>query len=53
MIPCPQCGSPTVLLAGMVRKSRGVLWTASYFAGSVGGAPISILKTYIEQQGRA
>jgi putative transposase len=35
-----------------VRKSRGVLWTPSYFAGSVGGAPLSILKQYIENQGR-
>jgi putative transposase len=35
-----------------VRKSRGVLRTPSYFAGSVGGAPLSILKQYIENQGR-
>lgn len=35
-----------------VRKSRGVLWTPSYFAGSVGGAPLSILKQYIENQSR-
>lgn len=35
-----------------VRKSRGVLWTPSYFAGSVGGAPLAILKQYIEQQAR-
>jgi putative transposase len=26
------------------------LWSPSYFAGSVGGAPIEILKQYIEQQ---
>ena len=26
------------------------LWSRSYFAGSVGGAPIEILKQYIEQQ---
>ncbi|MQY17968.1 hypothetical protein NRB20_10360 [Nocardia sp. RB20] len=26
------------------------LWSGSYFAGSVGGAPISILRQYIEQQ---
>jgi putative transposase len=26
------------------------LWSASYFAGSVGGAPISLLRQYIEQQ---
>jgi putative transposase len=31
---------------------KGVLWSPSYFAGSVGGAPISILRQYIEQQTR-
>ena len=43
----------------MLRKERkdlariywkGVLWSASYFAGSVGGAPLSVLKQYIENQ---
>lgn len=29
---------------------KNVLWSRSYFAGSVGGAPISILKQYIENQ---
>ncbi|WP_330251699.1 IS200/IS605 family transposase [Nocardia sp. NBC_00565] len=28
------------------------LWSGSYFAGSVGGAPISALRQYIEQQDR-
>ena len=28
------------------------LWSGSYFAGSVGGAPLSIMKQYIEQQNR-
>jgi putative transposase len=28
----------------------GVLWSPSYFAGSCGGAPIAILREYIEQQ---
>ena len=28
------------------------LWSGSYFAGSVGGAPISELRQYIEQQNR-
>jgi putative transposase len=32
------------------RESR--LWSGSYFAGSVGGAPISVLRQYIEQQHR-
>jgi putative transposase len=31
---------------------KGVLWSPSYFAGSVGGAPLSVLKQYIEQQDR-
>jgi REP-associated tyrosine transposase len=31
---------------------RGRLWSASYFAGSVGGAPLDILRAYIEQQNR-
>ncbi len=26
------------------------LWSGSYFAGSVGGAPISVLRQYIEQE---
>ena len=29
---------------------RGRLWSRSYFAASVGGAPIAILRQYIEQQ---
>jgi putative transposase len=32
------------------RYWRGVLWSPSYFAASCGGAPIGILKAYIEQQ---
>lgn len=31
-------------------KRRGVLWSPSYFAASCGGAPIEILKTYIQNQ---
>jgi putative transposase len=27
-------------------------WSGSYFVGSVGGAPISVLRQYIEQQNR-
>jgi REP element-mobilizing transposase RayT len=41
---------PAVKAFWSVRKSRGVLWTPSSFAGPVGGAPLSILKQYIEQQ---
>jgi putative transposase len=32
------------------RYWKGVLWSPSYFAASCGGAPIAILKTYIEQK---
>lgn len=28
------------------------LWSASYFAGSVGGAPLDVLRQYIESQDR-
>ncbi|MFC4106377.1 IS200/IS605 family transposase [Micromonospora zhanjiangensis] len=28
------------------------LWSGSYFAGSVGGAPLTVMKQYIEQQNR-
>lgn len=43
----------------LLRKSRpdlaqrywsGVLWSPSYFAASCGGAPISVVRQYIEQQ---
>jgi putative transposase len=29
---------------------KGILWSPSYFAGSCGGAPISVIKQYIENQ---
>ncbi|HYG91062.1 MAG TPA: IS200/IS605 family transposase [Azospirillum sp.] len=32
------------------RYWKGVLWSPSYFASSCGGAPISIIRQYIEQQ---
>jgi putative transposase len=32
------------------RYWRGGLWSASYFVASVGGAPLSVLKQYIEGQ---
>ena len=28
----------------------GALWSPSYFAGSCGGAPLSVIRQYIEQQ---
>jgi putative transposase len=32
------------------RYWKGALWSPSYFASSCGGAPISIVRQYIEQQ---
>lgn len=32
------------------RYWKGVLWSPSYFAASCGGAPIAIVRQYIEQQ---
>jgi putative transposase len=32
------------------RYHKGVLWSASYFAASCGGAPISVIRQYVEQQ---
>jgi putative transposase len=29
---------------------KNALWSRSYFAGSVGGAPLSVLKTFIQNQ---
>ena len=32
------------------RYWKGVLWSPSYFPGSCGGAPLDIIRQYIEQQ---
>ncbi len=32
------------------RYRQGVLWSASYLAASCGGAPISVIRQYVEQQ---
>jgi len=32
------------------RYYKGVLWSSSYFAASCGGAPLSIIRQYIEDQ---
>jgi putative transposase len=29
---------------------KGTLWSPSYFAGACGGAPLNIIKEYIENQ---
>jgi putative transposase len=31
---------------------KGVLWSPSYFASSCGGAPLTVIKQYIEKQQR-
>nr|WP_255528738.1 transposase [Xenorhabdus sp. BG5] len=33
-----------------ITRNQGVLWSSSYFAASCGGAPLSRIKQYIEQQ---
>ena len=43
---------PAISTFWSVRKSKGHLWSPSYFVGSVGGAPIALLKQYIEAQDR-
>jgi putative transposase len=35
-----------------IGRESGALWSPSYFAGSVGGASIDVLRQYIEQQNR-
>jgi len=32
------------------RYWQGVLWSPSYFAASCGGAPLSVIRQYVEQQ---
>jgi putative transposase len=34
------------------RYYKDVLWSPSYFAASCGGAPLSVIKQYVEQQNR-
>ncbi|MFH0420237.1 transposase, partial [Escherichia coli] len=31
-------------------SNKGFLWVPGYFASSCGGAPISVIRQYIEQQ---
>ena len=39
------------IFSSVCKKLWGeTLWSPSYFAGSCGGAPISIIRQYIEQQ---
>jgi putative transposase len=32
------------------RYFKNVLWSPSYFAASCGGAPLSVIRQYVEQQ---
>jgi len=34
----------------VARYYKGALWSPSYFAGSCGGAPLEVVKQYIQQQ---
>ncbi len=38
--------------AGNKKPHKASLWSPSYFAVSVGGAPIEVLKRYIKEQSR-
>lgn len=38
--------------AGYKKPHKEVLWSPSYFAVSVGGAPVEVLKQYIKNQSR-
>lgn len=38
--------------AGKTKPHKEALWSPSYFAVSVGGAPIEVLKQYIKDQSR-
>ena len=33
-----------------IRTHRDHLWSPSYFAASCGGAPLSIIRSYVEEQ---
>jgi len=39
-----------VLAGGAPRYWKGALWSPSYFAASGGGAPLSVVRQYLEQQ---
>jgi len=47
---------PKVALSNLVNSGvqrrlwGGALWSPSYFAGSCGGAPVAVIRRYIEQQ---
>lgn len=45
---------PKIAVSALVNRAslRGHFWSPSYFAASCGGAPLSIINQYIEQQRR-
>jgi putative transposase len=54
-LPCLKSGDSYYAHPGIepdksLRWWGGALWSPSYFAGSCGGAPIEIIRQYIEQQ---
>jgi putative transposase len=43
---------PAISMFWSVRESKGHRWSPSYFVGSGGGTPITVLRQYIEGQNR-
>lgn len=44
---------PKIAVSKLVNSLKGVssrMWSPSYFAGTCGGAPLSVIRQYIEQQ---
>ncbi len=44
---------PAVELPRLVNSLKGVLWSPSYFAASCGGAPLDVIRRYVEDQRKA
>lgn len=41
---------PKVAISKLVNSLKGVLWAPRYFASSCGGAPVAIVRRYIQSQ---
>src|SRR5215475_14628953 len=52
LVAAHEAGIPGYLDVLECPQEQGHLWSPSYFVGSVGGAPITILRQYIEGQNR-
>jgi putative transposase len=50
LVSYPPKVSVSALVNSLKDASSRVLWSPSYFASSCGGAPVSIIRQYIEQQ---